>query len=86
MGHPSNGHFFDIGGMNPYIGGMVHTSEDGPYIGAPMFEHAFQRMATFICSQIKLILLCNLTVSSRYCSTPCSVYCLDHNFFLHSST
>ena len=40
-----------IGGMNPYIGGMVHRSEDGPYTGAPyMFEHAFRHLATFICS------------------------------------
>ena len=27
---------------------MVHTSEDGPYVRAPMFGHAFQRMARFI--------------------------------------
>ena len=26
----------------------IHTSENGPYIGAPMFRHAFQLMTTFI--------------------------------------
>ena len=26
----------------------THTSEDGPYIGAPMFKHAFRCMAMFI--------------------------------------
>ena len=33
---------------HPYIRGVVHTSEDGPYIGAPMFEHAFRCMAMCI--------------------------------------
>ena len=31
---------------------FIHTSEDGPYIGAPKFVHTFQRMATFIRSPV----------------------------------
>ena len=38
-------HWFIHTSECPYIGGIVHTSEDGPYIGASMFEHAF-RMKT----------------------------------------
>ena len=34
--------------VHQYIGGIIHRSEDGPYIVASMFEHAFLRMGKII--------------------------------------
>ena len=47
-------HFFSLPTYGPSSDvWFIHTSEDGPYIGGPIFEHAFQRMATFIRSRNK---------------------------------